>query len=436
MKPLADYSFVRGFNYTQSNVWTDVNMWEEYSHEVVDRDMGYAEKLKLNSARIFLTYSSYRKNKEQFLSNVKDFVQTAWKHGISTNPIIYHGMRLHPDDFAPRDEDFDYTAVSRTLTDPSCWVYGEEYFDDLYETIGSEPGLLFWDISNEPGYRIASGTWYDDEPDFQHEFGEKPENLEALRERQELNWAFVRHFCKYVKKKDPVNAIGVGNTLIWETEPSGTIDDVDIIVFHDYSDIEKKLDFVCDYAKALSEKYGKPVINNETGCLCRANRYDMAIQKMEQYGFGYYLFELMIGVDVWNRVHGIVYPDGTVRDPSIVSALFGFYRKRGEGLIPTDVDQERYAGLAIRRAERVLRMAKNGVSFAPGGDHSRQTEELLDACESIANLLEGGQLCPMDIPPTYRIAMYRKQPSPDADEIKTFLCELVSMMKRACHLVG
>ncbi len=432
MMPLEDYSFVRGFNYTQSNVWTDVNMWDEYDHDVVERDMGYAERLKLNSARVFLTYSSYVRNKEQFLSNVKDFVKTAWKHGISTNPIVYHGLRFHPDDLKPGR---DWSKTPKTLTDPSCWADGEKYFDDLCETIGNEPGLLFWDVSNEPGFRNPGGTWTEDEPEWQHEFDAPPEDMEAFRERQELVWNCIRHFCRYMKQKDPVNAIGLGNTFIWETLPSGTIDDVDIIVFHDYSDTEKRLRYVCDYAKMLSEKYNKPVINNETACLCRGNRYDMAIPMMEEYGFGFYLFELMIGKDVWNRVHGIVYPDGTVRDPSIVSALFGFYRKRDEGLIPTDVDQENYAVKAVKRAERVLRDTKNGRSFAADGDHSRRTEDLLEACECIANLLEGGQLCPMDVPPTYRIAMYRKEENPDADEIKRFLAELVKEIKKACYLV-
>ena len=57
MKPLKDYSFVRGFNYTQSNVWTDVNFWEEYDHDIVERDLGYAERLRLNSARIFSAFA-------------------------------------------------------------------------------------------------------------------------------------------------------------------------------------------------------------------------------------------------------------------------------------------------------------------------------------------------------------------------------------------
>ena len=204
MKPLKDYSFVRGFNYTQSNVWTDTNFWEEYDHDIVDRDMGYAERLKLNSARIFLTYSSYRKNKEQFLANVKDFVQTAWAHGITTNPIIYHGLRFLPEDFEPSA--WWSGKPPKTLLDKSCWVLGEQYFDDLYEAIGKEPGLLFWDISNEPGFRrrLDDSCWYPEEPAYRRDrypdSVPDEEEMQDIRYRQELVWEFIRHFCKYVKR--------------------------------------------------------------------------------------------------------------------------------------------------------------------------------------------------------------------------------------------
>ncbi len=435
MKPLKDYSFVRGFNYTQSNVWTDVNFWEEYDHAIVDRDMGYAERLKLNSARIFLTYSSYRKDPKGFLANVKDFVQTAWAHGISTNPIIYHGMRFLEEDFRPHGDSGDeLRPLPKTLEDPGCWALGERYFDDLYEAIGDEPGLLFWDISNEPGYR-TDATWYKDEPAHHRELVPEPGDMAEFKRRQELVWKFVRHFCKYVKSKDPVNAIGVGNTFIFETEPSGTAELVDIIVFHDYFPTRKKVREMYDMAVELGKKYGKPVINNETGCLCRANPYDMVIELMDEYKMGYYLFELMIGKDVWNRVHGICYPDGTVRDPSTVAALFGFYRNRGETVLPTDVNQENHVDRVIKLADKALRHNRNGITFAPGGDRSNETEELLEVCEYTANLLEAGQLVAMDVPPTAKIAAFRRQDKPNADEVKDYLCELVNTLKKACHIV-
>ncbi|MGI6201762.1 MAG: hypothetical protein ACOYJA_13435 [Christensenellales bacterium] len=432
MKPLEDYTFVRGFNYTQSNVITDTNFWEEYDHDIVERDMGYAERLRLNSARIFLTYSSYVKDPEGFLRNVQDFMDTAWRHGISTNPIVYHGLRFHPDDLKPGPR--DRSKPPKTLLDESCWALGERYFDALYEAVGSHPGLLFWDISNEPGYRLRNDcTWYEAEPAFRQTGLEPPdpEQMEDLRYRQELVWKCIRHFCKYVKGKDPVNAIGVGNTFIYETEASGTAELVDIIVFHDYSETRARAREVYEYAMALGKKYGKPVINNETCCLCRANPYDMVLELISQYKMGWYAFELMIGADLWNRVHGVVYPDGTVRDPAIVSALMGFYRNRGQHAIAADVNQEGHAQKAIAMAERALARKFHGFTHVIGDNAG----ELLEACEYIANLLEAGQHVPMDNPPTARVMAYRRQAHPDVMEIRRWLVQLVGQLKQACDII-
>ena len=80
-------------------------------------------------------------------------------------------------------------------------------------------------------------------------------------------------------------------------------------------------------AEELSAKHGKPVINSELACLCRANPYDMMLEICERHRAGWYLFELMVQ-GYWGEVHGIVYPDGTVRDPAIVAAIFGFHLNR------------------------------------------------------------------------------------------------------------
>lgn len=436
MKKAVDYSKLRGFNYTQSDSWSDPQFWRDYNHDIVDRDMGYAERLNLNSARIFLPYQNYADNPEKFLADVKDFVQTAWKHGISTNPIIYHGWRFHPEEYDFRTmmsmmtERPRLRPLSRTIEDPSCWHIGEAYFDALLAAIGDEPGLLFWDISNEPGYTDDFVTWYDEEPSYVQDFRERPD-IEELRAKQEKTWECVRHFCRYVKEKDPDHDIGIGNIFIHETEPSGTAELVDVIIFHDYSATRARLRGVLETAKELGEKYGKPVLDNEMCCLARANPYDMSISLHEEYGVGWYLFELMIGEDGWNRVHGIVYPDGTVRDPSIVSALYGFYRNRGESLIRPDVNQEDYYDRAVKLADRTLRAVRRNRRM----DHSKDAEELLEVCEFAANLLEGGELVPMSYPPTAKIEAYRRMENPDVREIEDYLMELLETLRKACHIV-
>ena len=368
MKKTVDYQKLRGFNYTQPDAANDRVFWAEYHHDIVDRDMGYAERLHLNSARIFLSYDFYKENPDRFLANVKDFVQTAWKHGISTNPIIFMGFRFREDElpWSGFMLEAGLKPIYKTLEDPSCWYIGEKYFDDLYEAIGHEEGLLFWDIANEPGYTDNFVTWYDEEPSYVQDYQERP-NMELLRYRQEKTWEIVRHFCRYVKSKDQEHDIGIGNIFIFETEPSRTAELVDVIVFHDYFPTRKRMRDALEYAKKMGEKYGKPVLDNEMCCLARANPYDMSIEMHDEYQIGWYLFELMIGKDMWSRVHGVVYPDGTVRDPSIVAAIGGFFRNRSETAIRSDVNQEDYVKRVSILAERTLHAARQNQ----GSDHRK-----------------------------------------------------------------
>lgn len=430
MKRAVNYAGIRGFNYTQSDAWNDRDFWTRYNHEIVERDMGYAERLRLNSARIFLPYQVYRADPDRFLANVKDFVQTAWRHGVSTNPIVYFGAF-----FFPMDEEFQpaegetLRPLSKTIRTPDSWREGERYFERLLAAIGAEPGLLFWDISNEPGYTDSFVTWYEEEPAYVQDFRPAAPDMKELRKKQEKTWEFIRHFCRYVKEKDPDHDIGVGNIFIWETEPSRTAELVDVIVFHDYSATRARLRDVLETAVSLGKKYGKPIVDNEMCCLARANPYDMSIEMHNAYGVGWYLFELMIGQDGWNRVHGVVYPDGTVRDPSIVAAICGFYRNRGAGALRADVGQEDYVERAIYYADRALRQTRRPRRR----DHSGDAGELLEACEFAANLLEAGELVPMDVPPTAKIAAYRRQENPDCDEIRDFLGELIETLKKKTH---
>lgn len=432
MKKTVDYQKLRGFNYTQPDAANDRVFWAEYHHDIVDRDMGYAERLHLNSARIFLSYDFYKENPDRFLANVKDFVQTAWKHGISTNPIIFMGFRFREDElpWSGFMLEAGLKPIYKTLEDPSCWYIGEKYFDDLYEAIGHEEGLLFWDIANEPGYTDNFVTWYDEEPSYVQDYQERP-NMELLRYRQEKTWEIVRHFCRYVKSKDQEHDIGVGNIFIFETEPSRTTELVDVIVFHDYFPTRKRMRDALEYAKKMGEKYGKPVLDNEMCCLARANPYDMSIEMHDEYQIGWYLFELMIGKDMWSRVHGVVYPDGTVRDPSIVAAIGGFFRNRSETAIRSDVNQEDYVKRVSILAERTLHAARQNK----GSDHSQDVENLLEVCEYAANLLEAGELVPMAYPPTAKIAAYRRQKNVDAMEIEDYLTELMGTLKKACHII-
>ena len=99
----------------------------------------------------------------------------------------------------------------------------------------------------------------------------------------------------------------------------------------------------------------------------------------------------MIGVSCWRDIHGVVYPDGTVRDPSIVAAIQGFFRKRSGEIVPPNVDKEGAATRVLAQAQ--IWLGGGTTDYAEG----------LRLLETMANLLETGELMPMTEPPSVRM---------------------------------
>jgi len=386
MKPLDDYSFIRGVCYG----WTG-------DQATIERDLGYAQRLRLNSTRIWLRYQHYWEDPEGYIAKLVNYVRTAHAMGISTMPILWNGNMI---DVSILEKDYRPT--------------GEKWVAAVVNALKDEDGLLMWDIMNEPSCNdyMRKAT-----PE------EKPEREAKL-------WGFVRHYCQYVRELDPVNAITVGNTFIGDTEP--TVDLVDVISFHDYLETRKRVENTYRRAEALAQQYGKPLLNTELACLCRANPYDMALEICERHKIGWYLFELMIH-GYWGDVHGIVYPDGTVRDPAIVAAIMGFHRNRDvRTRIHPNPNKEGHVYRALKLVEEAL--AEESTVFL----HRRKsTDDLLEAAEYCANLLEGSEMVPMVDAPTVRILAWRQQPEEerDVEAIRAFTWDLGQTLKKWCQIM-
>ena len=396
MKALQSYSYIRGFNHEPD--------FTTYTSEQAERELGYAKRLGLNSCRLFMPIRFWKDDREGFLTKLLAFVRTAHGCGISTTPILL--MAYYTD----RQKSDLADDVQKTLI-PGCYFkenyhISEKYVTDVVGLLKDEPGLLFWDLMNEPSYH-----------DFIINITDEAEKSRRL----EMVWEFVRHFIGIVRKLDPVNALGVGHTFIDDTEASKTGELVDILIFHDYLETRSRVEATCKRALELSEKYSKPVINNEMGCLCRANPYDAVIEIHDNYNIGWYIFKLMIEGS-WQGAHGICYADGTVRDPSIVAAILGFFRNRDETAVFPDINGEGHVEKAIAFTREVLK-------------HKSSAEELLEAAEYIVNLLECGELIPMAYPPSAKIAAYRRQKNPNIPELRAWLYSLVETIREACQLV-
>jgi hypothetical protein len=196
------------------------------------------------------------------------------------------------------------------------------------------------------------------------------------------------------RELDKVTPITIGSTTEPEMEATGS-DLVDVLCFHDYSATRAQIRTHIEHAKLYAAKQGKQVMNTEIGCIARSNPYDVTLEEYMKAGVGWYIWELMI-TNQWGTVHGVFYGDGTVRDPSIVAALMGFFRNRGTDTIPEVVDHEGRATRAVAEGKKWL--ADPNADWAEG----------LDIAERAANLLEAGQLIAMHDLPTRQVDLLRR----------------------------
>ena len=384
-KPLNDYSFIRGVNYGMNA-----------DQAVLERDLGYGKRLNLNSTRIWLSYQAYERGPQAYIDRLRNYIRTSHRLGYSTMPILWNGNNLNPD-----------------ILKPEFRPRGDAYVQAIVEAVQDEPGLLMWDIMNEPFTNDYFGSASGDE----------------RQQREAEITGFVRYYLSYVKKLDPVNAVTVGYTRSSQLEP--TADLVDVLSFHDYTGLRSTVEEAYLIAEEVSRKFGKPILNTETGCIARANPYDMVLEIAERHKTGWYLFNLMVQ-GYWGEIHGLFYADGTIRDPAAIAAIMGFYRNRDLNTIIKPVPNRE------GRAERAIRAIETALTDNPSTFRhtTTSTDQILDAAETAANFLESAEMVPMYLPPTAQIRYWREQPPEqrDRDAIRAFAYDLGLTLKKYCLL--
>lgn len=146
---------------------------------------------------------------------------------------------------------------------------------------------------------------------------------------------------------------------------------------------------------------------------------------------GWFLFELIIRGRC-DSEHGIFYPNGTVRDPATIAAMMGCYRNRDLAtIIPGLPNREGQAERCVRDIKAALaEKTDDGFDYRPAS-----VPKLLEACERAANLLECCDLVPMAIPPTAKIAAWRKIEKAPLAEIRAFAYDLALRLRESSQLL-
>ena len=350
-----DLSSIRGANYRGAGATDTTDYWRHYNPAETERDLNYADRLQLNQLRVFVNYASWQADEMTFRKNLRDLARACGRHRI--------GLMI-------------------TVGDTQTFINGDGTMNrdhvralvkELVVAVGREPALAFWDASNEPDYNPRGS----------------PE------ERQRKRFEIARLIAATLHELDRKTPVTIG--VAYERNMELLANAVDVLSFHDYLATRSAIAEDISRAKAFAAAAGKQVMDTELGCVARANPYDVTLEEHMKAHVGWYIWELMI-TKRWGDVHGVFYPDGTVRDPAIPAAMLGLFRNRGPDIVLERPDRE-------GRVTRTIADARSWLAKPDGDWHAG-----LDVAEVAANLLESAQIVPLHELPTRQIEVLRREP--------------------------
>jgi hypothetical protein len=291
-----DFKWIRGANYTPSYASNDVVTWYDFDPEVIDRELGYAKKLGLNSVRTWLQYIVYEDNPERFLKNFETYLALCDKHGLRAMPILFDscfGMEPKLDWKGAWVASPGYSKLA-----PSYRPELREYLVDVVGSHVNDRRIAIWDIMNEPEATPHFATDEGRERILDHVF-----------------WAI-----EAVQEIDPSHPTCVG--AAGGVKPASVYaDKVDVIAIHSYNCDPESFKNELIEAIKLGEKLNKPVLINECCAPGWGQDYEMVLPTLREVGMPYYFWEVVFGGNQFKAISGVLYPDGEARSLSTVAAV-------------------------------------------------------------------------------------------------------------------
>ena len=322
----AKQPWLVGANFVPSTAINQLEMWqaETFDPTTIDRELGYAQSIGMNTMRVFLHDLAWREDPEGFYSRVDQYLAIADRHGIKTLFVVFDGVwnpnpkpGRQPDPIPGRHNSGWVQSPGRAyLASPEKQDELKPYVCGLLTRYKNDPRVLAWDLFNEPDNPNRQAYGRD---------GAKIELAEPDKEKfaaQLLEKTFA--WAHAVRPSQPVTCgVWLGDYL---TNPTPIqrlqLEQSDIISFHNYdgpAELRKRIEGL--------KKLGRPVICTEYMARGNNSTFTGNLPVMKQLNVGAWSWGLVSGKsntiypwDSWVKqytnepavwFHDIFRPDGT-----------------------------------------------------------------------------------------------------------------------------
>ncbi|HEY3398279.1 MAG TPA: cellulase family glycosylhydrolase [Armatimonadota bacterium] len=226
----SEYGWLRGFNLVPSWGARIEQAWWDYDPAAFRRELAPLRLLHANTIRLWLEFTAWMADPAGVLASFLDAVAAADEHGLKTMPCLFN--RWH-------DARWDYGGtyqenLTRDLT-PHF-----EYVRAVVEPLAADERVLIWDLCNEP----------------------------ATSSLAEPGAAYELHWLAAVA--DTVRRAGAQQPLTLGTHQGGESMNIhaplmDVLCCHPYAQGAEAVQRQVARARAVQERWGKPMLCNEVG---------------------------------------------------------------------------------------------------------------------------------------------------------------------------
>ncbi|NIG56861.1 glycoside hydrolase family 2 TIM barrel-domain containing protein [Chitinophaga sp. Cy-1792] len=312
----AKQPWLRGTDFIPSTAINQLEMWQAATFDTatIDRELGYAEGIGLNSVRVYLHHIAWQQDPQGFKQRMDKYLSIADKHHISTLFVFFDDCWNDHPQAGTQPAPKPGIHNSGWVRDPGSDILGEkgkllmdtlhQYVTDVLNTFKDDKRVVMWDVYNEPG---NSG------------YGDSSMNL-------------LQHVFSWGREVALTQPLTAG---VWDPHlvnlNAFQLETSDVITYHNYND-EKAHQEAIDSLR----KYNKPLICTEYMARTRGSHFANILPLLHDQHIGAYSWGLVSGKTntkyawsdpkpdgsepaVW--FHDIFHPDGSPYDSSEVQLI-------------------------------------------------------------------------------------------------------------------
>jgi Endo-beta-mannanase len=149
-----------GANFLPSNAINELEMWqaETFDPMTIDRELGWAEGIGMNTMRVFLHNAVWQQDPEGFQKRIDTFLTIAAKHHIKPIFVLFDSCwdpfpRLgpqHPPTPGVHNSGWVQAPGATILSDATKYPSLEKYVKGVVSAFAGDQRILAWDVWNEP----------------------------------------------------------------------------------------------------------------------------------------------------------------------------------------------------------------------------------------------------------------------------------------------